>query len=95
MVRSTQVIPPFRALLSTSWDPAIRKALKARAKKVSGGWGGNAVDDDAFVIGTMVDEHAEAAADPALGSGEGGGDGGGDGGGGDGGGGDGGGGDGG
>jgi hypothetical protein len=32
---AAQVIPPFRAFLSSSWDPAIRRAAAAQAARES------------------------------------------------------------
>ncbi len=84
---SSQMIPPVRAMLSTSWDPEIRRASKTGAGKIrrQGGRGASSGDEDK-IIGTMVEERGDDPAALIGGGGEG--DGGGDGGGGDGGGGD-------
>jgi hypothetical protein len=84
---SSQMIPPVRNILSTSWDPEIRRASKTGAGTIRRQGGRVASSGDGeTVIGTMVEERGDDAAALIGGGGEG--DGGGDGGGGDGGGGD-------
>jgi hypothetical protein len=83
----TQMVPSLRALLSSSWDPAIRRirrAAKAGRPKPSSSRIRFAETSGEPILGAMVEERGNAA-EPMAGGGDGGG---GDGGGGDGGGGD-------
>ncbi len=76
------MIPPVRALLSSSWDPEIRLASKTAGQMSQGG---SARTSGEGIIGTMVEESGGYTAELIAGDGGGGDGGGGDGGGGDGG----------
>ena len=66
------MIPAVRALLSTSYDPKIRRALaekKARAANATGNAGRRSALDPGgkeTAIGTMVNEAEEAATDEGI-----------------------------